>query len=363
MYRLWQTYTSCEEKTLSLPDVVDNLLNCRRLNVDKENCPRENELGRLIKRVFPVVKKIQKTVQDDGTKKKCWFYNNLVKSCSNTSLTWNNLIANAYSPPKPATSSMHWIQNKCCSDFIQWMIIPSDGTCAGKRLIRELRLYKNHVYEFYIMSKKVNNISFGHGVETFTLTKEFLDNLFEFCAVVPICKGFEVEVEKNTHNKNGNIAGSSQRWEFSNSEGETITTLRHSSENCSMILNAKGHSTMCKSCANIKLNSFYKTLKPDVVVSVGEKRKRESYMDAEELKHKLHEEKKRRTNAERREKYVKDKLLSEMKVFQASDHSDFRIMFDNIDESSLDPEMKLFWEVQRDILQTPNSKGYKWHPK
>ena len=75
-------------------------------------------------------------------------------------------------------------------------------------------------------------------------------------------------------------------------------------------------------------------------------------MSDQEIREKLQVEKKARVNAERREKYAKEKVLSEMKMFNQDDHSDFKCMFDKIDESSIDPELKFFWEVQRDIIAT-----------
>lgn len=366
MYRLWQTYTvhtplshlsthSLDEKAASLPGITDSL---RSVLVEKENLPNENELGRIVRGIFPGVKKTKITVEIDGSTKKRWLYSNLVECESQTKLAWNDIIT-SYSPPKPETSLMCWVQNKCGSDCVQWMIIPSDCTCDGKRLIRELKLYKNSSCEFYVMSQKVSNGSFGHNVETFIPTKEFLDNLFEFCAAIPICRGFEVDVEKSTHDRHGNIVGSAKRW---GSTSTDQTSLRHSSENCCMVLSVTGHSVICKCCANVKFNSFYKTLKPRDV-NVDHKRKRESFMTQEELLNKLHEEKKQRINAERREKCAKEKVLEQMKVFHSDDHSDFKTLFDKIEESSLNSEMKLFGEVQRDVLATPNPKGYRWHPK
>ena len=359
MYRLWQKYIASKGEIVGLPEITERYCSTSEI-VDKENCPRETEFGRLILKVFPEVKKIQKTIDERGTKKKCWLYSNLTKCESHTVLTWD-VLAKTYSPPKPTTSTMCWVQNKCCPDYIQWMIIPSD-VCAERRLVRELRLHKSLVCELYVMSKKVDTVSYGHGVETFMLTKEFLDNMFQYYALVHLCQGFEVNVEKNTHDRCGNIVGSSKHWEFSSSDGEITSSVRHVSHSCSMILDPMRHSTMCNSCARIKCNSFYKTLNPKSE-NVFKKQKRESYMTPDEIKHKLQIEKDKRITAERREKYTKEKYLLETKDFEKSDHADFKVMFENIDENLLNPDMKIFWQVQHDILQTPNPKGYRWHPK
>ena len=77
-------------------------------------------------------------------------------------------------------------------------------------------------------------------------------------------------------------------------------------------------------------------------------------MTPDEIKHKLQIEKDKRITAERREKYTKEKYFLGTKDFEKSDHEDFKVMFANIDENLLNPDMKIFWQVQHDILQTPN---------
>ncbi len=89
MYRLWQTYSACEGEVVRLPDIVDGY--CRNEINDKENCPRENELGRIILRIFPEVKKVQKLNHEDGMKKKCWRYSNIKKMRSPYSIDLGKL--------------------------------------------------------------------------------------------------------------------------------------------------------------------------------------------------------------------------------------------------------------------------------
>ncbi len=157
------------------------------------------------------------------------------------------------------------------------------------------------------MSKKVDTISLGHGVQTFMLTKGFLDNLFQYCAIAPLCRGFEVEVGKNTHDRHGNVIGSSELWEFASRSGETISSLRHSSHRCALILDVTRHSTICTSCANIKFNSFYKTLKPEDG-NVSKK--------INELKHKVHIEKEKRIRAEKKRRLCQRKIVNRNKGIQ-----------------------------------------------
>ena len=52
-------------------------------------------------------------------------------------------------------------------------------------------------------------------------------------------------------------------------------------------------------------------------------------MSEDELRGKLQEEKTRRRNAERREKYLREKINKEMKTFGLEDHADFKYYFKN----------------------------------
>ena len=91
---------------------------------------------------------------------------------------------------------------------------------------------------------------------------------------------------------------------------------------------------------------------------------RENFMSKEDLTHKLHEEKTRRLNAERRVDYWKDKIDNEMTTFVQEDHNDFLHMFKMLQKDSLENDMKLFWEAQeKALLLQHKSKEYRWHPK
>jgi hypothetical protein len=83
------------------------------------------------------------------------------------------------------------------------------------------------------------------------------DNVFEYYGVVPLCQGFEVEVGKNTHDRRGNIVGSSERWEFSSSNGEITSSLRHFSHSCSRILARVGSSevVVVRYCSELQFSN------------------------------------------------------------------------------------------------------------
>ena len=89
--------------------------------------------------------------------------------------------------------------------------------------------------------------------------------------------------------------------------------------------------------------------------------KRETYMTSEEIKDKLQLQKKRRISSERREQRLKE-TLETMYTFD-NDCQDLEKMFSNIDVQKLSPDLKLFWQAQKKVLETKDSRGNRWHPK
>ena len=84
------------------------------------------------------------------------------------------------------------------------------------------------------------------------------------------------------------------------------------------------------------------------------------HLNADQLRLRLADQQRKRYNAERREKYAKDKvrLEKEAKRVTESNHSDLRLMMDEIDkhhkEEDLfpgEPGMSLFWQIQKDMVQ------------
>lgn len=86
-------------------------------------------------------------------------------------------------------------------------------------------------------------------------------------------------------------------------------------------------------------------------------------MSCDELMEKLHDEKRRRRNAERRETRLRNKITEGMKKFDEEDDGDFTILFNKVDKSSLSEDMLLFWEEQAKAIMQKDSRGRRWHPK
>ena len=157
----------------------------------------------------------------------------------------------------PDKSIMSWTVNKKLDNAIQWMIIPTDDLCNGKRMVRELCLCNDLSFYFLVMGKKV----FKWNINEQELTKEFLDNVFEFCAMVPLCKGFEVEIEALAKDKQGYVICVTGQWEIVDQLGTKTQSLRHRSVKCSMI--CKEHESKCRNCENVRSNCHRKLKKKE----------------------------------------------------------------------------------------------------
>lgn len=121
----------------------------------------------------------------------------------------------------------------------------------------------------------------------------------------------------------GEITGRTEEWR--SRESGTVV-FNHRSINCRIILPSDFKSSTrryCDNCAKLKKNSQGFSQE----VGKAASRKRESYMTEAELKTKLQEEKNKRRNAERKEKYLREKINKEMKTFDQEDHKDFTNMF------------------------------------
>ena len=45
------------------------------------------------------------------------------------------------------------------------------------------------------------------------------------------------------------------------------------------------------------------------------------------------------------------------------DHEDLFSILKNVEKKDVPDDMLLFWEEQKKILETPNNRRYRWHPK
>ena len=128
-----------------------------------------------------------------------------------------------------------------------------------------------------------------------------------------------------------------------------IGEFRVRSPECSLVYPPTSKCAMCENCYGLKRSTRAAKEQSHVQEEKEKNRKPETLMSREELIEKLHDEKKKRVNLERREKYRR--IESEMKEFEESDHEDFVSLFTTVEKEELPEGMRLLWEAQADALQ------------
>lgn len=86
-------------------------------------------------------------------------------------------------------------------------------------------------------------------------------------------------------------------------------------------------------------------------------------MTKEDVVFQSKEERKARVNAEKRERYWKEKFLNESVQTEEEDHTDLSNILRGVAKENVPGDMECLWEQQKKIMATKNKRGYRWHPK
>ena len=338
---------------------------------EQENRITFSELGKLLKRVFPALQKRRMMIQ--RKRKREWTYSGLMfkvqnNSVSNTAI-WEKIpcLFSCFGGWTLISNSQLNMPSLNC---YEWVYSQDNIKQNNTRITRELKLVKNgRISVTLVIAGKIVPQQvipdFSNGDEG---SKKSLENLFSFCSSARICTGFEVDVSKNTFNKQGVVIGRTEQWHFKDSANNWTPTLRHQSISCHLLLTSNSlHQKFCHSCSTIRHNSFWKSFNPvedsTSSPSPNMKFKRESYMSNEECLAKLAQEKMRRRNAEKREIYSRRKIEEGMKELHDDDNEDLLKMLDLIEEKSVSDDMRLFYQIQKENIGRKSKTGYRWHPK
>lgn len=125
---------------------------------------------------------------------------------------------------------------------------------------------------------------------------------------------------------------------------------------CEVFTNSAG--LICPKCQELK-KSYKKKEKRQEAERVMDPKTNHRYMCREELEDKIKSEKKEK-QAERRRR---EQIEAEMIQLEEEDDKDLREIMSGVQEKDIPEDMILFWEQQKQILNTKSSKGYRWHPK
>lgn len=314
------------------------------------------ELGRIVREVFPDIKRVQKRVKGRPT----WHYNLVEIPISRDldagsspvvcdKIEWLDL-------PNKITQ-FNWQLTSISDEFYKWIKLDTQALCDGVHVLSEVKIFKSWNFTVHVHNKEINKEDLG--IYDLMASWRLISRLFNLLNMSTLCKGYLVPLKKTTKDLRGEITGRTEEWR--SRESGTVE-FNHHSINCRIIQPSDFKSSTriyCDNCAKLKKNSQGFSQE----VRKAASRKRESYMTEAELKTKLQEEKNKRRNAERREKYLREKINKEMKTFDLEDHKDFTNMFRMVEAGKLNPEMKLFWEEKEKAMLSKGPKGYRWHPK
>ena len=157
----------------------------------------------------------------------------------------------------------------------------------------------------------------------------------------------------------------------------------HRSVKCLGLIHVRNQSSACSNCKQLKplltvQVSRYKALESSAnreqILKHRESSKSRSnwrYLEPEQVLLRATDEKRRRVNAELREANSKRKVAEERnaKIMSEEWHEDLSTIYREIDSTNMqgqenvfseNPDMKLFWKLQHDMIE---KKTRKWHPR
>lgn len=86
-------------------------------------------------------------------------------------------------------------------------------------------------------------------------------------------------------------------------------------------------------------------------------------MSRDQLLQKAKDERRKRLNAEARERRLRTKSQNELIEMDEEDHNDIETIFDSIDSKYVPPDMEIFWEHQIRNSRKKQKSSYRLHPK
>lgn len=133
------------------------------------------------------------------------------------------------------------------------------------------------------------------------------------------------------------------------------------STNCALLSSAGKQ--CCPQCTRIKLNSRQRNKRKIEFGGMVHPKTNKRYMTKDDVakQHKL--ERQERMNAEKREKYWRNKFEDECLEMTKEDHADLSTMFQMQSANNIPEDMADLWEQQKSLLGCKSKNAYRWHPK
>ena len=136
--------------------------------------------------------------------------------------------------------------------------------------------------------------------------------------------------------------------------------LLHFSSRCKIFFSV--HHGLCSECKNLlKAHTLKKQReeKRPTIHPLCNKR----YLTKEEMKFALQNEKNATLNGQQKERYWREKFVSEAVELEDEDHGDLSAILTTISKEKVPEEMLCLWEQQKKAINKKIKHGNRWHPK
>ena len=144
-----------------------------------------------------------------------------------------------------------------------------------------------------------------------------------------------------------------------NDSSDNIKETRAFSTECELFSFSE---TRCKKCAHLmKMDMQRKERK--AVGNIINPKCNKRFLDSAEIHTQLKEERHNRTNAEKREKYWRNKFEKESIDMEEDDNNDLIAIMNLADRKNISPDIISLWDNQQKVLNSKGKAGYRWHPK
>ena len=322
------------------------------------------------------------------------FYNNLKlasdqlnniekENCPpNTHWDINSLIKDAHNYFQVTTCTGGWSVELSCNNYCE--ISKREGMQINQTWIyRTVKVFKDLSWEAYYASKRSPSSLFHTTPSVLGSLNDLLTVLSvvehtKLCCGVSITCNVQPSITKNSH---GELIGCQEECIFFDPDGEKRTVPIYRAVNCMFYMPAQPFGKRCPECSLMRRNLSVQIVRlnehsgstSDVGPSKPTTNKR--YLSDEARSEREACEKRRRINAEKREKYWRLKAVEEkkMRCMAQQSNEDLLTMFKTVDkgigeggEDLMFPEntnMSLFWSMQRDaISKAEHKKSIRWHP-
>ena len=200
--------------------------------------------------------------------------------------------------------------------------------------------------------KEMHDLEMGGTMRVLSV-KEQVSLMLEFISTSSICPGILVPDGEEISAIVPHVFGMYE------DRASNTTQMIAYSKKCKII--SPPHSK-CSACSNLqKIDKNRKKRKIEQKEIKPSTNKR--YLTTEEIVSQLKKEQKVKKNAEKREKYWKEKFDKFSVAMEEEDHGDLVNIMKQVKKEDVPEDMECLLNQQKKILSTSSKNGYRWHPK